>query len=180
LTTIYQRVLRDRLELLPPALARFLGDERGGRAVGRLTVTRSAGYCCGLAAAALGIPPAGDYDLILEVSPHGAGQRWLRRFGPHRLETTQTDHRGLLVESAGPASVGFQLTVESGVLLFRQSRFWVLGIPWPLWLAPRFEASNWPTAGEGWRVRVEFRVPLLGLVGKYEGDVMLEGAAHNS
>ena len=117
----------------------------------------------------------GDYDLLLEVLPHEAGQRWLRRFGPHRLETTQTDHRGLLVESAGPASLGFQLTIDEGALLFRLRRFWVLGIPAPRWLAPSIAASNLPKEPGGWRVCVEFRVPLLGLLGKYEGDVMPEG-----
>jgi hypothetical protein len=177
LATIYQRVLGDRFDLLPQSLGRFLSDEHGGRATGRLTVTRSAGYLRGLAAAALGIPPAGDYYLLLEVSPHGAGQRWVRRFGHHRLETTQIDHRGLLVESTGPASLGFQLTIERGALVFRPCRAWVLGIPWPPWLAPSIEAKNWPNESGGWRVRVEFCVPLLGLVGKYEGDVMPEDVA---
>ena len=177
MATIYQRVLRDRFELLPPQLSRFLGDERGGRAFGRMSVTRTAGRLQNLAAAALGIPPPGDYDLLLEVSPHAAGQRWVRRFGPHTLETTQIDQRGLLVESTGPASLGFQLTVQCGALLFHTSRAWVLGIPWPLWLAPSIKAANWPNESGGWRVRVEFRVPLLGLVGMYEGDVLPEAVA---
>jgi hypothetical protein len=177
LATIYQHVLGDRFELLPLTLRRFLSEERGGRATGRLTVTRPAGYFRGLAATALGIPPAGDYDLILDVSPHRAGQRWVRRFGRHTLATTQIDHHGMLVESTGPSSLGFQLSIKSGALLFHPSRAWVLGIPWPLWLAPSIVAHNWPNEPGGWRVRVEFRVPLLGLVGRYEGDVMPEVVA---
>jgi hypothetical protein len=172
LATIYQRVLGDRFESLTPTLGRFLAKERGGRASGRLSVTRTAGRLRNLAAAALGIPPPGEYDLLLEVSLHVAGQRWVRRFGVHTLETIQSDYRGLLVESSGSGSLGFELAVESGALLFLPRRAWVLGVRLPLWLAPRIEAENWPMEPDGWRVRVQFRVPLLGLVGEYEGDVI--------
>jgi hypothetical protein len=98
----------------------------------------------------------------------------VRRFGAHTLETTQGDYRGLLVESSGPATLGFELSVERGALLFRPRRAWVLGIRLPLWLAPRIEADNWPRESGGWRVHVRFRMPLLGLVGEYEGHVMPE------
>ena len=144
MATINQRVLGDRFELLAPALGRFLSKECGGRASGRLSVTRAAGRLRNLAAAVLGIPPPGEYDLLLEVSPHAAGQSWVRHFGAHTLETTQSDYRGLLVESSGPASIGFELSVEGSALLFRPLRAWVLGIRLPLWMAPRIEADNWP------------------------------------
>ena len=52
----------------------------------------------------------------------------------------------------------------------------------PLWLAPRIEVENHPVESGGWRVRVQFRLPLLGPVGGYEGvvmpeDVLLEDAS---
>lgn len=137
MATIYQRVLGDRFELLARALGRFLSEDRGGRASGRLSVTRTAGILRNLAAAVLRIPPPGEYHLLLEVSPHAAGQRWVRHFGAHTLDTIQGDYGGLLVESSGPASIGFELSVEGGALLFRPLRAWVLGIRLPLWLAPR-------------------------------------------
>jgi len=174
--TIYQRVLQDRFGLLAPALHRFLGEERG-RAYGRLTVRRSAGRFRNLGAAALGIPPSGDYDLLLEVTPNADGQRWTRRFGSRALVTTQIDHCGLLVESSGPGSLGFELIVEAGALLFRPRRAWVFGIRLPLWMAPNIEADNWPTESGGWRVHLRFRLPFLGLVGEYEGKVSPEGAS---
>ena len=52
-----------------------------------------------------------------------------------------------------------------------EDQAWVFGIPWPRWLAPSIEAEYWPGEPTGWRVRVLFRVPLLGLVAAYEGDV---------
>jgi hypothetical protein len=172
--TIYQRVLQDRFGLLHPALRQFLGDERGGRAVGRLRVTRAGGWLRRLAGAALGLPPAGDYDLLLVMTPHGDGQRWVRHFGKHLLTTTQSDHRGLLVESSGPGSLGFELVVEGGALFFRPRRAWVLGVPVPLWLSPGIEVENVPAGSGGWRVVVRFRLPLLGPVGEYEGEVTPE------
>jgi hypothetical protein len=171
MATVYQRVLQGRFELLHPALQRFLGDERGGQATGRLRVTRPAGWLRRLAGSALGLPPAGEYDILLVVTPRGDGQLWVRHFGKHLLTTSQSDHRGLLVEAAGPGSIGFELVVEGGALFYRPRRAWMLGVPVPLWLSPGVEADNVPTASGGWRVVVRFRLPLLGPVGEYEGEV---------
>ncbi len=172
--TIYEQVLGERFRSLNSPLHRFLGDVRGGRAVGNLRVTRAEGWLRNAIAAAMGIPPAGEYETQLEVSPLADGQRWRRRFGIHALETSQRVYRGLLLESSGPASIGFELVVQEGVLLFLPRRAWVFGIPLPLWLAPRIEAENSPAQSGGWSVRVRFGVPLLGQVAVYEGDVIAE------
>jgi hypothetical protein len=172
LATVYQEVLGERFGLLHPTLRRFFGDERGGRASGRLKVTRAAGRLRSLAASALGLPPAGDYDVLLEVVPHGAGQRWVRHFGQHLLTTDQGRRRELLLESSGPAGIGFALTVADGALLFRGDRAWLCGVPLPRWLVSGLAAENTPADSGGWRVRVCFRLPLLGLVGEYEGEVI--------
>ena len=143
MATIYQRVLKDRLELLPAVLRQFLSQEHGGSARGRLTVTRAAGWLRNFAAWALGIPPAGDYDLLLEVIPHGVGQRWVRHFDNYTLTTVQTEWRGLLIERKGLASLGFELIIRGETLLFKPRRAWVLVVPAPLWLSPCIEAENW-------------------------------------
>ncbi len=172
--TIYERVLQERFGSLDPSLRRFLGEVRGGRAVGLLRVTRGDGPLRNAIAAGMGIPPAGEYDTALEVTPLKEGQRWRRLFGIHALETSQREYRGLLLESSGPASIGFELVVEEGSLLFLPRRAWVFGIRLPLWLAPRIEAENLPGESGGWRVRVRFGVPLLGRIAEYEGDVIAE------
>lgn len=171
MTTIYERLLQGRLDRLPAALRQFLSQASGGQATGRLTVTRAPGWLRRLAAWALGIPPAGDYELVLDVSPHGAGQRWSRHFGKHTLTTTQIAWRELLVERKGLASLGFELQVEGERLCFKPRRAWVLGVPVPLWMSPQIEAENWPSEAGGWHVRVVFRVPLLGQVAAYAGEV---------
>ena len=142
-----------------------------------MRVTRAEGQLRNFIASGLGIPPAGEYDTQLEVSALGDMQRWARRFGGFALETRQREYRGLLVESSGPASIGFELVVRDGGLLFQPCRAWVFGIPLPLWLAPRIEAENSPGESGGWRVRVRFSVPFLGQVAEYEGEVIAEGAA---
>ena len=170
--TIYQGVLHDCFEMLAPVLQTFLGNVHGGRASGRLRVTRAAGWLRNGAAWALGIPPAGEYDLLLEVVPHGDGQRWARHFGKHTLTTMQYVWRDLLIERKGLASLGFVLIVEGESLLFKARRAWVLGVPVPLWLSPCIEAENRHCAAGGWHVRVVFRVPLLGQVAEYSGTVI--------
>ena len=172
LPTIYQRLLQDRFNQLPPVLQQFLGEERGGRAAGRLTVTRSAGLLRNLAAAALGIPPAGEYDVVLEVIPLAAGQRWVRHFGNHTLTTDQTDYRGLLLEKSGPGSIGFELVIEAGTLFFRSRRAWGFGIPLPQFLSPKIESEDWERNSGGWNLRVSFQLPVLGHVAEYAGYVI--------
>jgi hypothetical protein len=173
--TIYQQVLQEKFATLHPTLRHFFGLEGVGRAAGRLRVTRAPGRLRNLVAAGLGIPPAGEYDMQLEVTPRGERQLWVRRFGRHALTTGQRAHRGLLVEASGPASIGFDLVAQDGALIFKPRRAWALGVPLPLWLAPHIEAENLPHEAGGWRVVVRFGVPLLGPVAAYEGVVTAEG-----
>lgn len=157
--------------MLHPVLQQFFGAECDGIASGRLRVTRSPGWLRNCAATALGLPPSGDYELQLTVTRQGVGEHWVRHIGPFVMATVLTDYRRLLVETAGPGSLGFELAVEEGALYFRPRRAWVFGVPIPLSLAPRVEASNRPTQSGGWEVLVRFRLPLLGLVGEYAGEV---------
>jgi hypothetical protein len=173
--TVYQQVLGDRFALLHPLLQAFLGADCVKRAQGRMQVIRSGGWLRNSIATLMGIPPGGPYDVCLEVSPVPGGERWRRRFGEHALETVQSVRRGLLAEASGPASLGFELLVQDGGLLFRRRRAWLCGIPLPLWLAPKIEAENMACDG-AWSVCVRFGVPVLGEVGRYEGDVGPEAA----
>jgi hypothetical protein len=169
--TVYQQVLGDRFVLLRPLLQAFLGADCVKRAQGRMQVIRSGGWLRNTIATLMGIPPGGPYSVCLEVSPVAGGERWRRRFGKHALETVQSVRGGLLVEASGPASLGFELLVQDGALLFRRRRAWLCGIPLPLWLAPKIEAENMARDGVAWHVCVRFGVPILGEVGRYEGEV---------
>ena len=152
--------------------ARFLSDERGGRATGRLTVSRGAGIPRGLAAKALEIPAAGDYDLVLEVTPHRTGQGWVRRFGTAARPFKPTTSV-VAVESSGLASLGFELVPEGETLYFVLRRAWGARHPSRRSrLCCVIEVQNVLREPSGWWVRVRFSVPVLGFVGQYEGEVV--------
>jgi hypothetical protein len=171
LPTIYQLLLQERFALLHPVLQTFLGDAGEKRAGGRLQVIRTGGWLRHAIATLMGIPPAGGYEVSLEVSAVADGERWRRRFGGHTLKTVQNVRRGLLVEASGPGSLGFELIVEDGALLFRRRRAWLFGVRLPLWLAPTIEAANMPTDSGSWHVSVRFSIPVLGDIGRYEGEI---------
>jgi hypothetical protein len=106
----------------------------------------------------------------VEVQPLGNAQKWVRSFGQHVFATVQRDYRGLLVESAGPVSFGFELAVVDGSLNFVMRNAWFCGIRLPASCSPDIDARN--SADEtGWRVEVRLRLPVLGLVLQYEGHV---------
>lgn len=169
--TLYERLLRDDFATLHPVMARFLAREEGGTAQGRFEVRRGQGWLRNLFARLIGIPPAGAYDLHLEVTPIPGGQRWVRHFGPHRLTTDQLEWRGRLIERVGLASLGFELIAEKDVLHFRPRGAWVCGIPWPGWLSPRVDSWDRAADPTSWHVRVRFELPVLGYVAEYEGVV---------
>jgi len=169
--TIYQQALGDQFGLLHPLLQAFLGAECVKRAQGRMHVIRGRGWFRHTIANLLGIPPAGLYDVSLEVSYVEGGERWRRQFGEHVLETVQSVRGGLLAEASGRASLGFEMLVQDGALLLRRRRAWLGGIRLPLWLAPHVEAEDTATDGPAWRVSVRFGIPFLGEVARYEGEV---------
>jgi hypothetical protein len=171
LCTLYQRVLGDRFACLPAGLRTFLGNGGAKQASGPVEIVRQKGWLRNRIASLLGIPPAGHYHVRLEVIPVGRTERWLRRFAHFTLETRQRAYRGLLLESSGPGSIGFELVVRDGDLYFHCRRAWVFGVPVPLWLAPRIASENRAVASGGWSLSVRFSVPGLGQIAEYRGEV---------
>ena len=91
----------------------------------------------------------------------GAARRRQGRLGtrvdaPHRrsiLRTRQRASGSRLVERSGLGRVSFDLAVEDGALMYRQSSIHFAGLPVPSSLSPRVRAVVSATA-EGWRVVV--------------------------
>ncbi|MEA2624397.1 MAG: hypothetical protein QOD06_442, partial [Candidatus Binatota bacterium] len=78
-----------------------------------------------------------------------------------------------LVESAGPLSLGFDVAVDEGNMLFTTRRAWVFGLPIPLGLAPNVRAAV--KADElGWWLSVDVAVRGIGSLLGYEGHVTPE------
>ncbi len=99
------------------------------------------------------------------------GERWIRHFGSQCLMTRQYQRQGLLIETAGPLRLGFRLTADTTGMQFRFARCWLLGLLLPNALAPRVHAEA--RGGDAcWRVKVQIEVPLLGLLTRYEGELV--------
>jgi hypothetical protein len=119
------------------------------------------------------LPASSDaLPVTLEVLPEENGERWRRHFGRHRFVTLQTEHEGLLIETAWPLRIGFELVVGPTSLRFVTKRGWLLWLPLPRPLCPAVTVNVLAHDG-GWSLGVHIRVPLLGELVRYEGDVQV-------
>jgi len=100
------------------------------------------------------LPAAGPRQPVrLEVAEDGSDLVWTRRIGKCILRTRQRASGARLVERSGIGRIAFNLAVEDGALLYRQSAIHVAGLPVPPSLSPHVAAVVSATA-EGWRVEV--------------------------
>jgi hypothetical protein len=100
------------------------------------------------------LPAAGPRQPVrLDVAEDGSELVWTRRIGKSLLRTRQGASGTRLVERSGLGRVSFDLAVEGGALLYRQSSMHVAGLPLPSSLSPRTGAVVSATA-EGWHVVV--------------------------
>jgi Domain of unknown function (DUF4166) len=100
------------------------------------------------------LPAAGPGQPVqLDVAEDGSELVWTRRIGGSVLRTRQRASGSRLVERTGLGRVSFDLAVEDGALLYRQSSIHVAGLPLPSSLSPRVGAVVSATA-DGWHVVV--------------------------
>lgn len=172
--TLYQRVLGDNFDRLPPVLHAFHGQRYGGRAGGVVAVTRRRGALHNLVGRLLRLPPAGpEVPISLQVVVKGREEQWFRVFGGDpavALDAVQSEASGLLEESFGPLRLGFQLQVEGQALIFKLARCRLGPLSLPRFLAPRTGAKL--EAGlDDWHIDVYLELPMLGQVLRYKGRV---------
>jgi hypothetical protein len=167
--SVYRRLLGPALDSLPPTLRDFHDVETEWRGHGRFRITRGRGRLRHLVARLGGLPPAGeDVAVRLRVVAEGPRERWLREFGGHQFESVQWPQDGLLMETLGALRLGFRVTVEPPALRLKPVRAWLLGVPWPVALAPTGEGEE-VGRPDGIAVVVRGYAPLLGLLVRYEG-----------
>lgn len=175
MSTLYESVLGDRFETLPPVLRRFHGRD-GGSARGVLRVERGRGPIAKLAGWVMGFPPAGEAVTIeLRVATQGGGEVWTRWFSNMQgraMITRQWRDGTRLVEAAGPSRTWFELASEPDGMCFVQRRCTILGIPFPAMLAPRVHARARSRDDEGWEVEVRISLPIVGLLVAYAGRLI--------
>ena len=173
--SLYRRLLGAAIERLPPTLQRFHDVTTEWRGHARFRITRGRGWLRTFLANRAGLPQAGDdVPLRLRIVAEGDGERWIREFGSHRLESVQRAWRGLMVESFGSTTLGFRLVVEPPALRLLPARIWVLGgLPWPLFLAPHGRGVE-VGRDDGCAIVARAEAPLLGMLAQYEGLVIEE------
>jgi hypothetical protein len=172
MASLYRRLLGPAFDTLPPALRSFHDVETEWRGRASFRVTRGKGVLRNLTAALGGLPPEGEnVPLRLRVVAEGARERWIRHFGGHKLESVQWAQGGLMVESFRGMRLGFRLAVEGPALKLYPARAWLLGLPWPRFLAPRGTGVEVGQA-DGCAVVVRVELPLLGFLVQYEGLVV--------
>ena len=99
------------------------------------------------------LPAAGLQPVRLDVTGDGTELVWTRRIGKSILRTRQRAIGSRLVERSGLGRVTFDLSVEDGGLLYRQSAIHLAGLPVPSSMSPRVKAAVSATA-DGWHVVV--------------------------
>ncbi len=124
------------------------------RAEGTIDVEHGAGWLARPLIWLMKLPAAGPRQPVrLEVAEDDSGLVWTRRIGGSILRTRQRAMGSRLVERSGLGRVSFDLAVEDGALLYRQSSIHFAGLPLPSPLRPRVGAAVSPSA-EGWHVAV--------------------------
>jgi hypothetical protein len=172
MASLYRRILGHAFDTLPPSLQQFHDVETEWRGHAHFRITRGKGRLRNLIAGAAGLPRAGeDVPMTLRVVREGDAERWIRDFAGKRLESVQRQWHGLLIESIGTVTLGFQLVVEPPALKLVLARLWILGVPWLRMLGPRISASE-VGRDDGCAIVVRAEAPLLGLLVQYEGLVL--------
>jgi hypothetical protein len=124
------------------------------RAEGTMDVEHGSGVLARLIVRLMNLPGAGRRQPVrLDVSARGQELEWSRRIGSSNLRTHQRARASQLEERSGLARISFDLSVEAGALLYRQSALHLAGLPVPSSVSPHASAVVSGTV-DGWRVMV--------------------------
>jgi hypothetical protein len=170
---LYRRLLGEAYENLPAPLRVMHNLKEAKTVEGVATVTRGASPLARIAAAIIGFPRAGEnVPVRVDFKVENGVERWTRTFAGRSFHSTQEQGRGrfawLVCERFGPLCVGMALVLDDEKLRLIVRRWSLLGIPMPLWLAPRSNSYEF-AEGDRFHFHVEIAHPLTGLIVGYQG-----------
>ena len=172
--SLYRRILGPAFDTLPMTLQQFHDVETEWTGHASFRITRGPGWLRNLVAGLGGLPAAGEaVPMKLRIVREGDGERWIREFGGKRLESVQRLWNGLMVETIGAVTLGFQLVAEPPALKLVPARLWMLGIPWFVALGPHGSGIE-IGRDDGCAIVARAEVPLLGQLVQYEGLVIAD------
>lgn len=175
--SLFERVLGERFESLPPALQRFHRLRGCHELHGLVETDAPDAFAARLLARCLGTPTRathGAIRFVLEAAPEA--ETWTRHFPGRTMRSRMRFATGHVVEQMGLARLAFALDVSGGRLRMRLKGLRFLGIPCPAWLRPRLvaeEAGDRSAGRDRLHFRIEARVPGVGQVVGYRGHLWL-------
>lgn len=168
---LYRSILGSEFERLGTPLQEF--HDKRSSAQGFLNVTHLGGRVGSWLARAMKMPKPGQMlDTRIQIDVHEDGETWIRKIGSSILTTRQFERSGFLHEKAGPLTFRFQLIEVDQGLEFHTIQTTFLGIPIPKSIAPSVSA-NIASHDNGWYVFVRFRMPIVGVICHYDGEITL-------
>jgi hypothetical protein len=173
---LFQRVLGDAFDSLPPAVKILHARDGYQRYRGEVEVSRGKHPLARLLAWATRLPPAGKGAVEVEIDADGRRERWTRHIEGHAMPSRLWPQEGLLCEKLGLVRFGFRLTVQEGVLVWRVERVHALGLPLPARWFEVVQAREYEAEGRYW-FDVAAAMPIAGLLVHYRGWLAVDGAA---
>ncbi|MGV1757085.1 DUF4166 domain-containing protein [Rhizobium sp. A22-96] len=167
-TPLYQRVMGQAFPLLSPpvrAMHEVFGD---GGAEGEGVVSRGASLAARLVAKLFGFPPEGIHPLHVSFEEESGTECWTRDFSGLRFSSYLSEDKGHLVERFGPLRFAFDLLLRGNGLSMEIRGWSFLGVPLPLFLAPRSTAYEW-SESDRFHFDVSIALPVIGLIVHYRG-----------
>lgn len=170
---LYRRLLGAAWDELPEAVRELHALSGTRRYAGRATVERGRNFLAHLVAKIVGFPSEGeDVPVSVRFDARERRETWTRTFAGRSFSSIQFDKGGawehLLCERFGFITLGIALSSKGSRLTLILRRWSMLGIPMPMWLAPRADAYETEDGGR-FHFHVEITLPLAGLIVRYRG-----------
>ncbi|MBW8823996.1 MAG: DUF4166 domain-containing protein [Xanthomonadales bacterium] len=169
--TLFQRLLGAEFFHLAPAIKTLHGRRGEFRYAGVASVRRGRGLPKALLARIAGLPPTmEDAPIAIRFSAGSEGETWQRRFGAASMLTRLRRRDGLLKERLGPCTFDYRLVRVGSELAWTVERarlFDIVPLPAKLFDGVRCRESQ--DAAGRYCFFVEAKLPVLGLLARYEG-----------
>lgn len=167
-TPLYQRIMGDSFAGLPRSVAslhRIIGN---GGANGESIVKRGTSWIAGLICNIMAFPQTGKSSLHVGFEEHNGIERWTRDFGGCKFSSCLSQSGDKLIERFGPLAFRFDLASGDYGLEMVMLGWSALGIPLPLWFAPKSQAREWQD-GDDFCFDVHIDLPFIGHLVHYQG-----------
>lgn len=171
MNNIFQAILRDNYNGLPPAVRRF-HESRLASYDGTANVTGAPGWMATRLRSLFNMPQPGQgMKVNVKVLRTEREERWLRQFGSVQFSSTLNRVRkgNMLSENLGMLKFFFDLGANDQFLRWRLLEWNFAGIPLPLFLGPDIEAFEGIDENGNYRFTVKVMYPGVGELVSYDG-----------